>query len=63
VWTGDRRRASAVAHGVRTGSFGINRFGPDPSTPFGGYKASGVGREYGMEGLKEFTEIKSIHGI
>lgn len=63
VWTDDNERGRRVAARVRTGSFGVNRFGPDPSTAFGGFKASGVGREYGVEGLREFVEIKTIHGL
>jgi betaine-aldehyde dehydrogenase len=62
VWTGDKERGMEVARRVRTGTFGINRYGPDPTTPFGGFKASGIGREYGAFGLEEFIEIKCVHG-
>jgi acyl-CoA reductase-like NAD-dependent aldehyde dehydrogenase len=62
VWTADAERGMAVARRVRTGSFGVNRYAPDPTTPFGGYKASGIGREYGAFGLHEFLEVKCVHG-
>lgn len=60
VWTGDDRRGLEVARRVRTGTFGVNRWGPDVSTPFGGMKQSGLGRENGPEGLTSYVEFKSI---
>jgi aldehyde dehydrogenase (NAD+) len=61
VWTADVEHGIDVARQVRTGTYGINAFGTlDMKNPFGGYKASGVGRELGPEGLSEFTETKSI---
>jgi aldehyde dehydrogenase (NAD+) len=62
VWTTDEQRGLDVAHRVRTGTFGVNRYGPDPTTPFGGFKASGIGREYGRVGLEAFVELKCVHG-
>jgi betaine-aldehyde dehydrogenase len=62
VWTADTSHGLDVARRIRTGTFGVNRYGPDPSSPFGGYKASGVGREYGREGLAAFVELKCVHG-
>ncbi len=62
VWTGDHDRGMGIARRVRTGSFGINQYGPDPASPFGGFKDSGIGREWGDEGLHDFLEIKSIQG-
>jgi betaine-aldehyde dehydrogenase len=62
VWTADREAALDIARRVRTGSFGINNYGPDTSSPFGGFKASGIGREWGDEGLADFLELKSIQG-
>jgi len=60
VWTADRDRGLAVAGRVRTGTTGVNHYGADFGSPFGGFKASGIGREYGPEGLDEFVELQSI---
>jgi betaine-aldehyde dehydrogenase len=60
VWTGDQPRGLAVARRIRTGTIGVNKYAPDLSSPFGGYKSSGIGREYGREGLEEYFELKSI---
>ena len=60
VWTGDKAHGLEVARRIRTGTIGINKYGPDFVGPFGGYKASGIGREYGIEGLHEFLELKNI---
>ena len=62
VWTADKGHGLELARRVRTGMFGINGFGPDPAAPFGGYKASGIGREYGHAGIESFTETKAVHG-
>ncbi len=61
VWTADVEAGIDVARKVRTGTYGINQFGTlDMRTPFGGFKASGVGRELGPEGLSAYLETKSI---
>ena len=61
VWTNDNDRGLGVARQVRTGTYMLNTFAPiDFATPFGGYKESGVGREFGPEGLGSFLEMKSI---
>jgi betaine-aldehyde dehydrogenase len=62
VWTADTQRGLDVARRVRTGTFNINTFSLDPVAPFGGYKNSGVGREFGPEGLAAFCELKTISG-
>lgn len=63
VWTSDPDRGLAVARAVRSGTFGINQaYSMDPHAPFGGMKASGIGREFGREGLQGFLETKSISG-
>jgi betaine-aldehyde dehydrogenase len=50
-----------VARQVRTGTYGVNMMHTmEPSSPFGGYKASGLGRELGPEGLAAYLEYKSI---
>lgn len=60
VYSSDEERARSIAAGVRAGGCVINGVFLDNATPFGGYKASGIGREGGPEGLCEYTEIKSI---
>jgi betaine-aldehyde dehydrogenase len=61
VWTNDNDRGLGVARQVRTGTYMVNGTVPiDFATPFGGYKESGIGREFGPEGLESFLEKKSI---
>ena len=60
VWTGDFDHGVEVARAVRTGQFYVNGAGPDMHAPFGGFKSSGVGREYGEAGISAFAELKSI---
>ncbi|NIJ39031.1 aldehyde dehydrogenase (NAD+) [Sphingopyxis panaciterrae] len=63
VISGDPAAAADVAPKLRAGMVAVNAWGPGPGAPFGGYKASGNGREGGLFGLKDFMEIKSISGI
>ncbi|MER5183405.1 aldehyde dehydrogenase family protein [Streptomyces sp. NPDC002896] len=61
VFSASQERAVAVARRIRSGTFSINGgsyFAPD--SPFGGYKQSGIGREYGTAGLEEFLETKTF---
>ncbi|PWD43156.1 aldehyde dehydrogenase [Gordonia paraffinivorans] len=60
VWTSDPERGVDVARRVETGSFGVNYFNLDWGSPFGGVKASGIGRELGPEGLAAYQNLKSI---
>ncbi|WP_299816940.1 aldehyde dehydrogenase family protein [uncultured Roseibium sp.] len=60
--TGDSDRAKRVSRKLRAGSVYINGAGPDWDVPFGGYKQSGNGREYGEFGLMDFLELKAITG-
>lgn len=61
VWTADVARGLEVARRVRTGTFGVNQpYSMDPVAPFGGMKASGIGRELGREGLDGYLEPKAI---
>jgi acyl-CoA reductase-like NAD-dependent aldehyde dehydrogenase len=63
VWTADASRGLDVARRIRTGSFGINQpYSMDPAAPFGGMKASGIGRELGREGLEGYLDVKAISG-
>ncbi|MBF6164175.1 aldehyde dehydrogenase [Streptomyces gardneri] len=60
VWTADVEHGAEIAARVRTGTYAINWYAFDPTSPFGGYKASGLGRENGPEGLDSFCEQKSL---
>ena len=60
VWTADVEHGVDIARQVRTGTYGVNHYMMDLSSPFGGYKASGIGREFGPEGLSGYLEHKSI---
>jgi acyl-CoA reductase-like NAD-dependent aldehyde dehydrogenase len=60
VWSGDPERAKAVARRLRTGQVEVNGGGFNPMAPFGGYKQSGNGREFGAFGLEEFLEVKAV---
>jgi acyl-CoA reductase-like NAD-dependent aldehyde dehydrogenase len=60
VWAGDSERAQTVAKQLRTGQVEVNGGAFNPGAPFGGYKQSGIGREYGRFGLEEFLEVKAI---
>lgn len=61
VFSADLERATRVARRIRTGSIGVNGGGfTAPDTPYGGYKQSGIGREYGVDGLEEFLETKAM---
>jgi aldehyde dehydrogenase (NAD+) len=62
VSSGDLERARRVAARLRVGQVQINGAQFDPSAPFGGYKMSGNGREFGAWGLEEFLETKAILG-
>ncbi|MEU4343932.1 aldehyde dehydrogenase [Nocardia sp. NPDC023852] len=61
VWTADPERGAAVAQRIRTGTIGVNRYIPDPAAPFGGVKASGLGRELGPEGLAGYLQIQTVY--
>ncbi len=63
VQTADLERARRVARQMRAGGVSINGAGQDYAAPFGGYKQSGNGREYGEFGLRDFLEIKVINGF
>ncbi len=61
VWSTDTERPMGVANSVQTGTIGINGYIPDPNAPFGGIKTSGLGREFGPEGLANYQNLKSIY--
>lgn len=61
VWTQDPARGVEIAKGVRTGTYGVNSVATmDLRNPFGGFKASGIGREAGREGIEAYCEIQTI---
>ena len=60
VFSADAERAKRVARRMRTGQVDINGGRFNPLAPFGGFKQSGHGREFGRHGLEEFFEIKSM---
>ncbi len=61
VWTRDLRKAHYVAHRLRAGTVWINAYNVyDPAAPFGGYKASGFGRELGPHALEHYTQVKDV---
>ncbi|MBK9313852.1 MAG: aldehyde dehydrogenase family protein [Acidobacteria bacterium] len=60
VWSSDPERARRVARRLRTGQVEINGGKFNPLAPFGGYKQSGHGREFGKYGLEEFLEVKAM---
>jgi aldehyde dehydrogenase (NAD+) len=62
IQSGDRKRAQAMARKMRSGNVYINYPAGDMGAPFGGYKQSGNGREWGKWGLEEFLEIKGVVG-
>ena len=62
VSSGDIDRARGIARQIRTGMVHLNGAGLDMKSPFGGYKQSGNGREFGAHGLREFLEVKSVFG-
>ncbi|MFD1018354.1 aldehyde dehydrogenase family protein [Thalassobacillus hwangdonensis] len=59
----DQENLRKVATSIEAGRIQINNAGPDFSAPFGGYKQSGLGREWGDFGIEEYLEIKSILGM
>lgn len=60
VWAGDRDKATAIGRRIRAGQCAINGGAPNHEAPFGGYKESGNGREFGAEGLHEYCELKAL---
>jgi acyl-CoA reductase-like NAD-dependent aldehyde dehydrogenase len=61
VWSKDLKRAERMARRLEAGSVWVNsHFDVDPRVPFGGHKESGIGMEWGMEGLKHYTNSRSL---
>ncbi|MFT3977797.1 MAG: aldehyde dehydrogenase family protein [Sphingomonas bacterium] len=61
VWTRDMSRANRMVRAMKAGRIWINSYGEaDPIMAFGGYKQSGLGREYGQESIEMYTQVKSV---
>jgi aldehyde dehydrogenase (NAD+) len=61
VWTKDVRKAHQVSRLLKAGTVWINTYGlMDAALPFGGYKASGFGRELGAHAIEHYTEVKTV---
>jgi acyl-CoA reductase-like NAD-dependent aldehyde dehydrogenase len=61
VWTSDVGRSLRMAKAMRAGTVWVNTYrSVSPAAPFGGYRGSGVGRERGLEGLREYTQAKNV---
>jgi aldehyde dehydrogenase (NAD+) len=63
VWSKDPKRAGRVGARIRAGQVALNGASGDMQTPFGGFKMSGNGREYGEFGLRDFLEVKAVIGV
>lgn len=61
VWTTDEDRGIELARRIHSGTVGVNHYALDVAAPFGGVKASGLGRELGPEGLQSYQSLKSIY--
>lgn len=61
VWSRDPERALRIANQVETGTIGINGYIPSVGSPFGGIKASGLGRELGPEALSGYQQLRSTY--
>jgi aldehyde dehydrogenase (NAD+) len=63
VISSDPVRATAMASQIEAGRVVINGAPHDPAVPFGGFKQSGIGREYGVFGLQAYLEPKALLGV
>jgi aldehyde dehydrogenase (NAD+) len=62
IWSKDLARAARVGRRLRAGQVAINGADGDMNAPFGGFKMSGNGREWGEHGLRDFLEVKAVFG-
>ena len=63
VFSGDKVRAHEVASRIEAGRVLVNTLAHEPAAPFGGFKQSGIGREYGVYGIEAFLEPKAVLGV
>lgn len=62
VWSGNIERANGIARKLQAGNVWVNtHFELDPRFPFGGHKESGIGTEWGVEGLKSFCNSQTLY--
>ncbi len=61
VWSSDSKHAQSIARRVQTGTIGVNGYVIDLASPFGGVKASGLGRELGPESIAAYQQLQSIY--
>ncbi|GAA3114792.1 aldehyde dehydrogenase [Streptomyces echinatus] len=61
VWTTDLDHGARVARRIKTGTIGLNGYLPELTSPYGGRKSSGLGRELGPEGLQAYQQLQSIY--
>ena len=61
VWSADSAHATDIARQVQSGTVGVNGYMPSLGAPFGGVKASGIGREFGPEAVGAYQQLKSIY--
>jgi len=61
VWTSDLNRAHNTATALEAGTVAVNEFPLTyPQAPFGGFKQSGIGREKGMQAIKNYSQLKNV---
>jgi len=61
IWTRDIQMAHRVAHALKSGTVWVNSYRTVSfDAPFGGYKMSGLGRENGLESIREYAQVKSV---
>jgi acyl-CoA reductase-like NAD-dependent aldehyde dehydrogenase len=60
VWCNDTRLSHRIAQELECGNVFINAYGYQSEIPFGGMKLSGIGREHGVEAMREYTQVKSV---
>jgi aldehyde dehydrogenase (NAD+) len=63
IFSADEERAAAVADRIEAGTIGINHYGSNAAAPFAGHKDSGLGVEFGREGIEEYLTLTSVHRL
>jgi aldehyde dehydrogenase (NAD+) len=63
VFSRDEERAAAVADLLDAGTIGLNHYGSNAAAPFAGHKDSGLGVEFGLEGIEEYLALTSVHRL